>query len=111
MTRPEGTEGRKGGLSWRQGAFLAEGVAQIGCLTVVIVIAALVAGLWLDNRLGTRPWLTLGLVLASIPVSLVALVYTALSIGRRAQTPPPAGDEKGETQEHGDAGIGDEDRE
>lgn len=107
MTGPERTEGRKEGLTWRQGAFLVEGVAQIGCLTLVIVIIALVAGLWLDNRLGTRPWFTLGLVLASIPVSLAALVYTALSVGRRAQTPPPGE----ETRRRGDAEIGDEDSE
>jgi|GEM_PF-446581 hypothetical protein len=116
MTRPEKTGSRKGGgLTWRQGAFLAEGVAQIGCLTLVIVIAALGAGLWLDSRLGTRPWFTLGLVLASIPVSLVALVYTALSVGRRAQMPPPEGDvetqrrREAEMEGQGEAEVGDED--
>lgn len=73
------------GLGWREGAFLAEAAAQIGCLTVVVILLALGAGLWLDSRLGTKPWFTLGLVLASIPVSLYMMVRVALSVARRAQ--------------------------
>ncbi len=73
------------GLGWREGAFLAEAAAQIGCLTVVVILLALGAGLWLDSRLGTKPWFTLGLVLASIPVSLYMVVRLALSAARRAQ--------------------------
>ncbi len=75
------------GLGWREGAFLAEAAAQIGCLTVVVILLALGAGLWLDSRLGTKPWFTLGLVLASIPVSLYLVVRMALSAARRAYPP------------------------
>jgi F0F1-type ATP synthase assembly protein I len=63
-------------------------VAQIGCLTVVVILGALALGLWLDKTLGTRPWLTLGLVLGSIPVSLALVVYVALKTARRIQSPP-----------------------
>jgi hypothetical protein len=77
--------GERKGLGWREGAFLAEAAAQIGCLTVVVILLALGAGLWLDSRLGTKPWFTLGLVLASIPVSLYMVVRLALSAARRAQ--------------------------
>jgi F0F1-type ATP synthase assembly protein I len=80
------------GLGWREGAFLAEAAAQIGCLTVVVILLALGAGLWLDSRLGTKPWFTLGLVLASIPVSLYLVVRLALSAARRAY---PPGEERG----------------
>jgi len=78
-------EPERKGLGWREGAFLAEAAAQIGCLTVVVILLALGAGLWLDSRLGTKPWFTLGLVLASIPVSLYMVVRLALSAARRAQ--------------------------
>ncbi|RME39635.1 MAG: hypothetical protein D6793_00815 [Thermoflexia bacterium] len=90
------------GLGWREGAFLAEAAAQIGCLTVVVILLALGAGLWLDNRLGTRPWFTLGLVLASIPVSLYLVVRLALSAARRAY--PPGGEQKGEGAEEQEGG-------
>jgi len=92
MAEPEDTR-KKRGLGLREGAIIAEGVAQIGCLTVVIILAALGLGLWLDNRLGTRPWLTLGLVLASIPVSVFALIRVAFATARRIQLP---GAEEGE---------------
>ncbi len=73
------------GVGWRQLAIIMEGTAQIGCLTLVIILAALGLGLWLDGRFGTRPWLTLTFVLGSIPVSTAALVWAALTTARRAQ--------------------------
>ncbi len=50
---------------------------QVGCLTLVIVIAAVLGGMALDARLGTKHWFTLGLLLASIPVSLVLMFFIA----------------------------------
>ena len=44
---------------------------QVGCLTLGIVLASVFGGLWLDNFLGTKPVLTIILLLASAPVSLV----------------------------------------
>ncbi len=94
-----GPEERPRGLGWREGAVIAEGVAQIGCLTVVVILGALALGLWLDSRFDTRPWFTLGLVLASIPVSLAALVRVALATARRVQ-PPRKGKEEYENEDH-----------
>ncbi len=88
--------GERKGLGWREGVFLAEAAAQVGCLTVVVILLALGAGLWLDSRLGTKPWFTLGLVLASIPVSLYLVVRLALSAARRAYPPEERGDEGAE---------------
>ena len=60
----------------------------MGCLTLVIVLAAVLAGLWLDARFGTRPWFTLGLVVASIPVSLtVMFVVVRLAISKIKANP------------------------
>lgn len=85
MTGSNGTQGEtRKGIKWQTVAVIAEGVAQIGFVIVVIILAALGLGLWLDSRFGTRPWLTLGLVLASIPVSLVILVRVAMSVAMRA---------------------------
>jgi len=54
---------------------LASITAQVGCITLVIVLAAVFAGIWLDNRFETRPWFTLGLLVVSIPVSLAIMFW------------------------------------
>lgn len=66
---------------------LAASAGQAGCTTSVLIIGALLLGLWLDSLLGTRPAFTLVLVLSSIPVSLLLMVYTVLSATKRI-TPP-----------------------
>ncbi len=50
-------------------------VSQVGCLTLVIILAALLLGLFLDNRFSTKPWFTIGLIIASIPVSLGLMIF------------------------------------
>lgn len=52
---------------------LAAAAGQVGCLTLVIVIAAVLGGIALDAKYGTKPWFTIGLLLVSIPVSLVLM--------------------------------------
>jgi membrane protein implicated in regulation of membrane protease activity len=52
---------------------LAAVAGQVGCLTLVIVLAALFGGLWLDSRFNTRPTFTVVLMVASVPVTLVAM--------------------------------------
>jgi F0F1-type ATP synthase assembly protein I len=54
-------------------------VSQIGCVTVVIVLGGLLAGLWLDTQFGTKPVLTIVMLLLSIPVSMYSLIRIALS--------------------------------
>lgn len=58
---------------------LASTVSQVGCVTTIIVIGALLLGLWLDSLLDTRPTLTVALTLISIPISLFSLVRIALA--------------------------------
>ncbi|OGO38896.1 MAG: hypothetical protein A2W35_15425 [Chloroflexi bacterium RBG_16_57_11] len=50
---------------------------EVGCITLVIVLLAVFGGLWLDDLLGTRPLFTVGLVLASAPISLVLTFWVA----------------------------------
>ena len=37
---------------------LASVAAQVGCLTLVIILGAVLGGLWLDNRYGSKPMFT-----------------------------------------------------
>ncbi len=63
-------------------------LGQVGCITLLIVLGALFLGLWLDSRFQTRPVITLVVVIASIPVSLLvmfAIVRTGLA---RIKTQP-----------------------
>lgn len=48
-----------------------------GCLTLVIVLAAVLGGLWLDSTFHTRPTITIVLLLISIPVSVIAMILFA----------------------------------
>lgn len=50
---------------------------EVGCLTLIIVIIALVVGLWLDRTLGTKPVFTLILLLGSAPFSLFLTFWVA----------------------------------
>lgn len=58
-------------------------ISQVGFLTVGIIVIALVGGIYLDNRLGTKPWFTFGLVLGSVPVSLLAMVMVAKAMAKK----------------------------
>jgi F0F1-type ATP synthase assembly protein I len=66
---------------------LASTVLQVGCVTVLIIVGALLVGLWLDNVFDTRPILTIVSILVSIPVSLLMVVRIALSAAARIQSP------------------------
>lgn len=61
----------------KKNMLLATLLGQIGVLTLVIVLAAAFGGLALDARLGTKPWFTVGLLLGSIPISILLMVWIA----------------------------------
>lgn len=54
---------------------LAGVAGQVGCLTLVIILAAVFGGLWLDNYYQTKPMFTIGLLVVSIPISLVVMLF------------------------------------
>jgi F0F1-type ATP synthase assembly protein I len=62
---------------------------QVGVLTLVIVLAAVFGGLALDNRYGTKPWFTVGLLVASIPVSIITMVFLVRKAVSRVKTIKP----------------------
>lgn len=53
---------------------------QIGCAVPAIILAAVLGGLWLDRHFGTGRWITLGLLLASLPLS----IYITFRLAMRA---------------------------
>jgi hypothetical protein len=62
---------------------LAGFAAQAGCVTLLIVLAAVFGGLWLDARLGTKPALTMVLLVISIPVSIVVMLFLVRAATKR----------------------------
>lgn len=60
-------------------------LAQVGCLIVVIILATLAAGLFLDTHFNSRPLFTLILVLGSIPITFYLLLRIVRSSTKRLQ--------------------------
>lgn len=60
-------------------------VLWVAGLTLVIIFAALLAGLWLDKILNSRPWLTIIFILISIPVTLFLTIRVVRSATARIQ--------------------------
>ncbi len=65
-------------------------MAQTGCLVLAGVIASLLAGIWLDRVLQTRPVFTLVLVLGSAPLMLYALYRMAVRATSQAKPGRPS---------------------
>lgn len=58
---------------------------EIGCVTLVIVLAAVFGGLWLDRLLGTKPILTVIFVLGAGPLALVITYWLAMRAVKDSQ--------------------------
>lgn len=54
-------------------------IGQVGCLTLVVILASVFLGLWLDGQFGTKPAFTLILLFAGIPLSVLLM----LTVSRR----------------------------
>ncbi len=54
-------------------------IGQVGCFTLLVILASVYGGLWLDNRFGTKPVITLVLLFAGIPLS----VFVMLTVARK----------------------------
>ena len=60
-------------------------IGQVGCLTLVIILVALVAGLWLDNQFQTRPLFTIILMIVSMPITIFLMFRVVLTFAPRIQ--------------------------
>jgi hypothetical protein len=79
---------------------------QIGCVIPLIILAAVLGGVWLDRHFDTGHVLTLLLLLASLPLSIYLTFVMAMravkEIGQSMQMPvrsKPAPPEEDETSE------------
>ena len=52
-------------------------IGQVGCLTLVVILASVFLGLWLDGMFGTKPVFTLILLFAGIPLSVFLMLFVA----------------------------------
>ena len=68
---------------------LASVAGQVGCLTLLIVIAALFGGLWLDNRFDAKPMYTIGMLIVSIPISLGVMFFVVRLAISKIKTSQP----------------------
>jgi F0F1-type ATP synthase assembly protein I len=71
-------------------------IGQMGCLTLIVIALSVMAGLWLDSSLHTKPIFTLVLLLAGVPVSVLLMLFVARrSLERfKLQSRPPETREK-----------------
>lgn len=81
---------------------LAAVAGQVGCLTLLIVLAALFGGLWLDARFHTKPIITIALMIASVPVTLAMMFWVVRAATARLR----AGTSKDTHQPQEDASRG-----
>ena len=66
---------------------LAAVTGQVGCLTVIIILAAFFAGRWLDSRFESDALFTVILMVASVPVTLVVMFWVVKSATSRFAKP------------------------
>ena len=65
---------------------LAAVTGQVGCLTSFILIAALLGGIWLDNQFNTQPLFTVGMLVISVPITLVVMIWIVRKTTSRMQS-------------------------
>lgn len=82
---------------------LAAVASQVGCVTIIIVLVALLAGLWLDNRYDTSPIFIATLLVASVPVTVVIMLWIVRSVTSRIKSSHK--DETQQTQEEANRGT------
>jgi MYXO-CTERM domain-containing protein len=108
MDRTDGNEdsGR------RQAAFglAALGLlGQVGCVTILMIAISIGGGLFLDAQFGTRPWITVGLLIASVPVTMFLMFKIVLAFAPKVQMNalPVGSDKLAETAVQEDEQLGD----
>jgi F0F1-type ATP synthase assembly protein I len=69
---------------------MAAVAGQVGCLTLVIIFGALIAGLWLDRSFATKPLFTMLFMIGSMPVT----VYVMFRVVQGATSRIKSGTEK-----------------
>lgn len=73
-------------------------VGQIGCVTgivsIIIIAVAFAIGWFLDSKLGTNGILIVLFLVASFPITLIAIYKIGLATARRSQKPQTVSEDK-----------------
>jgi len=89
MSDPKGPE--KDRRQYTYNLAMAAVASQVGCLTLVIIFGALIAGLWLDRSFATKPLFTILFMIGSMPVTLYVMFRVVQSATARIR---PVDDKK-----------------
>ena len=88
---PRENHGNGSGAQRAYNLTVAAVAGQVGCLTLVVILIALFAGLWFDARLNSRPLVTVILLIASVPVTLIMMFWVVKrAVARIEPTSQPA---------------------
>lgn len=60
-------------------------LGQVGILTLIIILGALFIGQWLDSLFVTKPVFTVGLMIASVPITLFMMFWIVRTATARVQ--------------------------
>jgi F0F1-type ATP synthase assembly protein I len=82
MSQTKDKEG-KNRSQYTKNLALAAVAGQVGCVTLIIVVVALIAGLWLDNRFETRPLFLVTFLIGSVPVTVIVMLWIVRSVTAR----------------------------
>jgi formate hydrogenlyase subunit 4 len=82
MSQMKKKEGRNR-TQYAKNLALAAVAGQVGCVTLIIVVVALLAGLWLDNRFSTNHIFLALLLIASVPITVVIMLWIVKSVTAR----------------------------
>ncbi len=76
---------------------------QIGCMTLVVLIAATFLGRWLDAQFSTKGSFTLWLIIGSLPVTLLLMYFmirsTVKQVSSGTKTPQMPNENTGDSKE------------
>jgi formate hydrogenlyase subunit 4 len=93
-----GDQPDKRGVARSLNLALAMVTGSVGCLTLIIIFVALFLGRWLDRQFNTSPLITIGLMVASVPVTLVVMFWVVRAVTARYAPLPKT---KSQTSEEG----------
>lgn len=66
-------------------------LSTVGLAFVFALVLGFGAGYWLDQRLGTRPWLSLLGFVMGLAAGVLNVVRTMQAVGRTSSPTPPPG--------------------
>ena len=102
MSQTNHKEG-KNRIQYTRNIALTAVAGQVGCVTLIIVLIALLAGLWLDNHFDTNPIFLATLLLASVPLTVIIMLWIVRSVTSRIK--PSSDSEPKSSQEETDRGT------